>query len=70
MQDVIIRRFEKSDEHRTFEKGYFDLLQIGGMTVGQAIYEPGWKWSTHVGAASGAQYCECLADNGRSFDDV
>jgi quercetin dioxygenase-like cupin family protein len=54
----MIRRFEKSDEHRTFEKGYFDLLQIGGMTVGQAIYEPGWRWSTHVGAATGAQYCE------------
>lgn len=58
MEDVIIRRFEKSDEHRTFEKGYFDLLQVGGMTIGQAIYEPGWKWSTHVGAATGAQYCE------------
>ena len=63
MEDVIIRRFEKSDEHRTFEKGYFDLLQIGGMTVGQAIYQPGWKWSTHVGAATGG-FTEVLLARG------
>ena len=58
MRDVIIRRFDAPDEHRAFEKGYFDLLRIGGMTLGQAVYEPGWKWSSHVGSATGAQYCE------------
>ena len=58
MADVVIRRFDKPDEHRTFEKGQFDLLQIGGMPIGQAVYEPGWKWSTHVGAATGARYCD------------
>jgi quercetin dioxygenase-like cupin family protein len=58
MPDVVIRRFDVSDERRKFEKGYFDLVQIGGMTLGHAVYEPGWKWSTHVGAATGAKYCD------------
>jgi hypothetical protein len=25
--------------------------------LGRARYEPGWKWSTHVGPATGAQRC-------------
>jgi mannose-6-phosphate isomerase-like protein (cupin superfamily) len=28
------------------------------MTLGRARYEPGWVWSEHVGAATGATSCE------------
>jgi quercetin dioxygenase-like cupin family protein len=28
------------------------------MTIGRATYAPGWKWSEHVGRASGAKSCE------------
>lgn len=49
MDRLEIRRFEQADEVRTFEHGVFELVQLGGMTVGRASYEPGWKWSTHVG---------------------
>ena len=55
--DVILKRFEKPDETRVFEKGKFELVQIGGMTIGRATYEPGWKWSEHVGKAMGATSC-------------
>jgi quercetin dioxygenase-like cupin family protein len=27
------------------------------MTIGRATYEPGWKWSEHVGAAQGVSSC-------------
>jgi quercetin dioxygenase-like cupin family protein len=27
------------------------------MTIGRATYEPGWKWSLHVGPATGASSC-------------
>jgi putative transposase len=27
------------------------------MTIGRATYEPGWKWSVHVGPGVGAQRC-------------
>jgi len=46
--DLLIKRFEIPDEVRVFEKGKFELLNIGGMTIGRASYEPGWKWSVHV----------------------
>jgi mannose-6-phosphate isomerase-like protein (cupin superfamily) len=49
MDRLEIRRFEQADEVRSFEHGVFELVQLGGMTVGRARYEPGWKWSTHVG---------------------
>ena len=58
MLDVTLKRFEKPDEVRTFDKGKFELIHIGGMTVGRATYQPGWKWSEHVGKALGKKSCE------------
>lgn len=58
MFEVILKRFEKPDEVRTFEKGRFELVKLGGMTIGRATYEPGWKWSVHVGSATGAKSCK------------
>jgi quercetin dioxygenase-like cupin family protein len=57
MNEVILKRFEQPDEVRTFEKGTFELVHIGGMTIGRATYQPGWKWSLHVGKAAGAKSC-------------
>jgi hypothetical protein len=54
----IVRRFDDPDEHRDFPLGRFDLVQLGGMSVGRAEYEPGWRWSEHVGAAQGKRSCE------------
>ena len=55
--DVILKRLENPDETRTFEKGKFELVQIGGMTIGRATYLPGWKWSEHVGKPMGLTSC-------------
>lgn len=57
MLDVILKRFETPDEVRHFEKGRFEIVRLGGLTLGRATYEPGWKWSVHVGARSGATHC-------------
>ena len=55
--DVILKRFDSPDEVRVMEKGKFELVHIGGMTIGRATYEPGWKWSEHVGPTAGATRC-------------
>ncbi len=55
---VIIKRFESPDETREFEKGRFDVVKMGDMVIGRASYEPGWKWSVHVGPQIGAKSCE------------
>lgn len=56
--DVILKRFEHPDEVRTFDKGKFEVVCAGGMTIGRATYEPGWKWSVDVGAALGKKSCD------------
>ncbi len=56
--EVILKRFESPDETRLFEKGRFDIVNIGGMTIGRASYEPGWKWSEHVSPTANATLCE------------
>ncbi|EDZ99327.1 cupin 2 conserved barrel domain protein [Burkholderia sp. H160] len=58
MLDVILKRFEKPDEVRTFEKGKFEIVHLGGMTIGRATYLPGWKWSQHVGPNVGRNLCD------------
>lgn len=55
--DLVLKRFDAPDEVRHMEKGKFELVRIGGMTIGRASYEPGWKWSQHVGPTLGQQYC-------------
>ena len=58
MIDVILKRFETPDETRHFEKGKLEIVRIGGMTLGRASYEPGWKWSQHVSPIAGTPLCE------------
>jgi len=55
--DVVLKRFEQPDEVTVFEKGRFETVTLGGMTIGRATYEPGWKWSEHVGRQAGAPFC-------------
>jgi quercetin dioxygenase-like cupin family protein len=55
--DVILKRFEQPDEVRELERGRFEIVRIGGMTIGRATYEPGWRWSVHVGPGIGQTRC-------------
>jgi mannose-6-phosphate isomerase-like protein (cupin superfamily) len=57
-ETTTIRRFDDPDETREMERGTFQLVEIGGVTVGRAAYEPGWRWSEHVGAALGKASCD------------
>ena len=57
MIEVIFKRFEAPDETRLMEKGKFEVVRLGGLTVGRATYEPGWKWSLHVGPGLGQTRC-------------
>jgi hypothetical protein len=58
MACILVKRFDAPDATRAFEKGRFDIVQIGGLTLGRASYAPGWKWSDHVGAPSGRTSCD------------
>jgi len=57
MIDAVLKRFEAPDEVRQMVKGKFEIVHIGGLAIGRATYEPGWKWSQHVGPALGQKLC-------------
>lgn len=55
--ELARRRLEEPDETRSFARGRFEIVRIGGMAVGRASYDPGWRWSEHVGPKVGADRC-------------
>jgi quercetin dioxygenase-like cupin family protein len=55
--DLDIRRFDSADETRRFPLGTFEVVRLGDLTLGRATYEPGWRWSEHVGPLTGARSC-------------
>jgi hypothetical protein len=50
--------FSKPQEVRQFPKGKVELITLGGITFGQATFEPGWRWSTHVKPIAGTNTCQ------------
>ena len=52
------KSFEHPDEVREFPKGRLELIKIGGVTIGRAILEPGWKWSTCVKPIAKTESCD------------
>ena len=56
--DLALVNLDSPTETRTFEKGRFEIYRVGSMTLGRATYEPGWKWSEHVGARTGETSCQ------------
>ena len=54
---VILKRFEAPDEVREMTLGRFEVVRVGPATIGRATYQPGWRWSVHVGPAVGATRC-------------
>jgi quercetin dioxygenase-like cupin family protein len=57
MNEVILKKFEQPDEVVAFEKGKFETVRIGKVVIGRATYQPGWKWSEHVGPGVRATRC-------------
>jgi len=57
MREMILKRFEQPDEVREMRLGRFELVHIGAMSIGRAVYRPGWRWSEHVGRQLGQSHC-------------
>jgi hypothetical protein len=51
--DLQLVDFDHPSETREFANGRFEVYRVGPMTLGRATYDPGWKWSEHVGASLG-----------------
>ena len=53
-----LKNFGKADEIREFPLGRVELINIGGATIGRAIFEPGWRWATSVQPLAKTKSCE------------
>jgi len=58
MKRAELKHFGEPDEVRTFPKGRMELIKIGGATIGRAVFEPGWRWSTSVQPIAKTKSCE------------
>ena len=43
---------------RPLSRGVGAAAQIGGLAIGRAILEPGWRWSESVKPLAGTEWCE------------
>ncbi|MGD0741088.1 MAG: cupin domain-containing protein [Terracidiphilus sp.] len=53
-----LKAFDKPDEVREFLNGRLELVKIGGATVGRAILQPGWSWSSSIKPVVKTKSCE------------
>jgi len=58
LEKAVKKSFEKPDEVREFPRGRVELVNIGGVTVGRATFEPGWRWLTSVQPLAGTKSCD------------
>jgi class 3 adenylate cyclase len=48
----------RPDEVRSIRDGQLSFFEIGDGVVGYAVFEPGWRWSTHIKPVAGTDYCD------------
>jgi hypothetical protein len=58
MDKAELKSFDRPDEVREFPKGRLELVKIGGATVGRAVFEPEWRWTTSVQPLAKTKSCE------------
>jgi hypothetical protein len=52
------KSLSQPEETRPFPKGRLELVKIGGVTMGRASFEPGWKWSECVKPIAKTDSCQ------------
>jgi class 3 adenylate cyclase len=52
------KRFDRPDEVRRVEKARIELVELGELAVGRAVFEPGWRWSEHVKPIVDTESCQ------------
>lgn len=59
MADLEVKNVATPDETRPFvDKGEAAVVDVAGHPVLYGTFEPGWRWSEHVGPIAGTDSCE------------
>jgi class 3 adenylate cyclase len=54
----VSKNLREPDDRISFPGVVEDVVEIGGLTVGRVVQEPGWRWSTHVRPIVGGDWCQ------------
>lgn len=57
MYSIEKRSLDILEEVRTFPLGKIELVTIGNVTFGNAMFQPGWKWSESVKPIAHTESC-------------
>jgi class 3 adenylate cyclase len=52
------KSFGDADEVRRFPNGILELVNLGSVTMGRAVLEPGFRWSTSLKPLQGTPSCQ------------
>jgi len=58
MERLEIVNLAQPTEIRVFSHGRLEVFEIAGQVIGRASYDPGWRWSEHVGPLVGTELCQ------------
>ena len=58
LEKTEVKSFKAADEVREFPLGRLELVKVGGATIGRAVFEPGWRWSTSLQPVVKTKSCE------------
>jgi class 3 adenylate cyclase len=58
MPDAAAKSLDRPDEVVEFPGTRARLVDLGDLTVGEIVTEPGWRWSTHVQPVVGGEWCQ------------
>ncbi|MHB8531369.1 MAG: cupin domain-containing protein [Solirubrobacteraceae bacterium] len=56
---LIVKSLDQAEQTRApSERGRVDMVLLGEVTVGRAVFQPGWRWSVDFKAAAGTDLCQ------------
>jgi DNA topoisomerase VI subunit B len=58
MAEVIRKSLDAPEEVIIFPKITASLVELGDLTVGLFVSEPGWRWSEHNRPRVGGEWCQ------------
>jgi class 3 adenylate cyclase len=58
MAELRWKNFSSPDQVLRLPKLTAELVEVGELTVGYLVTEPGWRWSEHVQPTVGGEWCQ------------
>src|SRR5829696_9821271 len=58
MAEFHLKNFDAPDQVLRLPKLTAELVEVGELTVGHLVTQPGWRWSEHVRPTVGGEWCQ------------